>query len=217
MCSSDLIKSKCDTALVCRRRRGNADINARDPSQRYSVEVTSAAMLLKGNPDLNLEPLFASHKSQPQKQDQSQSATSDKVKAMTCSDDSEEFPIVVALQKIWNYIKRTCTESTLREASENSLDNLTKKNPKFKKERKVSRGVTDQNLRPRKERPKELQSVGRSFLLGKFVSIFKINIIAHVVQLSVLKTEPEGNNEFLDEMQRCEVCQCRFSTNGKSR
>lgn len=162
----DNIDKELEGKVEVIRRSATRRADAKGSSQRHSVEITSAARFLKENPEYNMQPLDLQMSNDVQSQDQP-TASSEKRKNST-EIDYEEFPTVIALQKIWTYVKKNCSDFAMRNIADGSLDLFSKsKNPKFKKDRKISRGVAaEQKLKTKKDKPKELQTVGRSFLLG---------------------------------------------------
>lgn len=171
--------------------RKKSDSPAKGKHQRHSVEVTSAAWYLKGNPDLQLEPLglkldddrndgnvehvetsgnsLSTVLSTPKKKIDTEFPISDEASAIP--------PAVTLLEKIWAFVKRSCVDSLTTEdvTLTGNLDlrssvKLRRDNRRYGKNH--SGGGSGEHRKSRKEQPRHLHTMGRSFLLGKCIPSF---------------------------------------------
>lgn len=190
--------------------RKKSDSPAKGKHQRHSVEVTSAAWYLKGNPDLRLEPFGLKLESEDVNPEQDEAMGSSlstilstpKKKLETELDlpqESDIPPAVTILEKIWAYVKRSCVDSLNSDDAANSATLEFRSSVKLRRDirrygKSQSSTSAAEHRKPRKDQPRHLHTMGRSFLL-----------------------EPDEQLEFLDETHQCEICHVRFSSKGKSR
>jgi hypothetical protein len=181
-------KEKCLAGSLLRRKKASSA--NKDPTQRHSVEVTSSPWLHQNtNPKRTLEELdFLSEMkltgSQGDAHHVSETNEPPKVRCLAHGDGfrkeespTEKLPVAVsALRSIWNHVKSACAEAILKDTfrgSGNSIDGPVRSSTvKLRKDRKVSRAHAEARKTQKKEKPRELQSIGRSFLLGKDQRIF---------------------------------------------
>lgn len=204
------LKDESDYVAPVVVRRKTLRTADRVPSQRHSIEATSAPWLPSANSSVvaSEEPKSLSE-SQPNgdlKKDlfgpRNTDSVGPNISTTQRSSESKKPPAAMAaLQKIWNHIRKNCNEAMLQELFRGlryKIDGPMKAGPiKLKRDRKNSKVIeSDGALLSRNEKPKEVQSMGRSFLL-----------------------DVSEDDEFLFEIngQQCEICQVRFDRKGKSR
>jgi len=200
---------------VVLRRRSSPGCD-RTPSQRHSIEASSSPWLLNTNPTMALEELEFLSQMLPNgrgmrenvpnpEQDGVQVPSSLGTNGGDVRNETKRPPAAVAaLQKIWTHIKKNCNEALLQELFRGlryKMDGPMKPGSvKSKRDRKSGKGSfpcdSEGSHKNRKEKPKEIQAMGRSFLMDD---------------------EEEGGEAEFSVTDQCEVCQVRFSRRGKSR
>ncbi|CAG7827587.1 unnamed protein product [Allacma fusca] len=191
-------------SVILRKKPGSPGKGKQHKPQRHSVEVTSAAWFLKDNPQLKIEDFYLQIGDLEKRKEIIPDTNTDRDGsqkeniAIEISCEEELPPAMAGLEKIWNFVKQTCSECVFRDfVSIGPLDAVKSTPVKMRKERKSCRaGNADSKCKSKKERPKQLHSIGRSFLLG---------------------SESEESREFSEEMQQCQMCQVRFPRKAKSR
>ncbi|ODN02467.1 E3 ubiquitin-protein ligase MYCBP2 [Orchesella cincta] len=206
---ADATAKEVSTDKVVMRKK--SDSPAKGKHQRHSVEVTSAAWYLKGNPDLRLEPLGLKHDSLHgdlggEQLDSTGSSMSTvlstpkkklEIDSPNATETSEIPPAVTVLEKIWAHVKRSCIDSIISDEAANAGSLEFRNSVKLRRDlRRYGKSQTSnaEHRKSRRDQPRHLHTMGRSFLL-----------------------EPDEQLEFLDETNQCEICHVRFSCKGRSR
>lgn len=166
--------------------RKKSDSPAKGKHQRHSVEVTSAAWYLKGNPDLRLEPLGLKlddeHNDINVEQTDSIGSTLSTILStpkkklnVECpvSSESDIPPAVTLLEKIWAFVKRSCVDSLNSDEGVNAVNLELRSSVKLRRDnRRYGKSSSNsgnlEHRKSRKEQPRHLHTMGRSFLLGNF-------------------------------------------------
>lgn len=161
-----------ETTVILRTKSPN--FTPRRKQDRHSVEVTSAAWYVRGNPGVSLEPLKL-----PQGfEDEWYRIESNEDKDEECKgeDGNKNPPAMVALEKIWGYMRGQCGEALVKVTppppmgvTGTAMMDLKNMPVRMRKEiKKVTTGHKEQKSgRNRKEKPRHLHALGRSFLLGE--------------------------------------------------
>ena len=178
-------KTQNTQSVIMRKKTKSPAKTSQQKHQRHSVEVTCAARYLKENPEMQIDcfeikSVIRKELETTETEDHATGNAANREEATTETEPEDQLPAaMMALEIVWNYVKTSCDEALFRDAinpsgggaAPTAVDPAKSTPVKMRKERRNPRTTAmDVSTKSnKKERPRQVYTIGRSFLLGEFV------------------------------------------------